>query len=322
MNTIVFSRLNGNKVKDFEALEYTDIDRIVKYVCQAGLEPVNDYIYAANELIKRVLSQNESDWELEFQKFIIHLQKGEGGTKTIDRFMISIWPSIFRGFYFASSKWKKEDCSTNYKSLINLYRTISKNETFNQSVIDDTLSIFQGIVTTDVLVHFTDYILKLEIKSNWNKYKNFFEFVSRSITTVYRIGFIKSNVPWEFQDLSSSCDITETQNIIQKIIDEMNDSVKVLDENKWVTSKEVLGYPKLLKYFEYLLNVMRFTDASPIVESPKLRTKIQDVTYENIKKINSLKTEKEFEDAINKNDNHLPPVNIIDLLKNRNNILH
>lgn len=330
MKQSIFYGLDADQVSKNEALRYFDIENMVHYLYEAGKEPLNNYVYCAMLLVKIVFSQEEGKWGEAFREWIRRMQSG---TKTIMRIGVNSWPDIFRAFYFASPQWAREERIENYLKLLRLYqikyeeKTAMEDRFFSQHVIEDLTAMWEGIPDIKTYVFALGFVTSLEIKNNWNEYTLFYQFLGRSLYVSYRLGYIVRTDYWKIQELTERRDDLPgmhdvSMELLEEIGSETEHCLQVLKSNPRIRPMDLGYYQVISNYLTYIDNVMSCKNTGVEKDNYGIRTTVHDSTAENSQKLEKIEDDREFEEAINRNEDNLSVGNLLYLVERRkeNNI--
>ena len=317
-----------------EHLERVNIQRMVRFFYESGKPFWNEYIYHANSLAERLLSEDKTCWPEVFQKWQQEMEGEKSGVRTLQRIGLSLWTEIVRAFGFASSKWTLEEMKTNYQNLFTLYQVLRDKTDlgfprfFGQRFMEDWAPVWEGI-PKDVISFRMMFEMAMSPKTveNYQNYDLFYVFAGRSMKAFYQNGFILQPDPWMYKPLFQNSFLLEKRKLcleecIQTIDREIECFCETLKQEQVARRDPLPGgvpmYQSAQKYFSLLQKSLQADKQAKIQKSSHVMTKIIDVADETLRKIQSIEDDDCFYEAIRENREKVPMASLIDLIQKRN----
>lgn len=331
-------RRDVRRMRIIDDLDYEDIDQGVRFIFAAGTASVNHYIYYANKMVTEVLKRPEAERERAFQTWAQHMYQEERGVQTIQRLGISVWWSLFHAFAFTSKYWSEDEKRENYCALIRFYFQEEAVEIFDQKLLDELLPLWDGMPAgmPEIFVDLVTELASLSVCNNWNDYENFFVFLSRSLSALYRSGMIGGVDPWLIADLADIAhkeaskaskvrdgkELEASKQLAEKLIhqayrevSQCRDLFQEYDTDSQL-SKYVHYYEVTLQYLAKVEQIMKCQNKGKVQYQPCIRSKCYSGDADAVKETEELmmKSSNPLK-VIGENPKNLRLVRLIELLK-------
>lgn len=333
-----FYRRDVRRMRMIDDLDYEDIEQGVRFILAAGTASVNHYIYYANKMVTDVLKRPEAKRKRAFQDWAQCMYQEERGIQTIQRFGISVWWSLFHAFAFASKYWNENERRENYCALIQFYFQEEAVEIFDQKLLDELLPLWDGMPAhiPEIFVEVVTKLASLSVCNNWNDYENFFVFLSRSLSALYRSGMIGGVDPWLIADLADIAhkeaskaskvrdgkELEASKQLAEKLIhqayrevSQCRDLFQEYDTDSQL-SKYVHYYEVTLQYLAKVEQIMKCKNKGKVQYQPCIQSKCYSGDADAVKETEKLmmKASNPLK-VIGENPKNLRLVRLIELLK-------
>lgn len=337
-----YGRTNS-EVSKHEALEYMDIERAVRFYYEGGKSPVNDYVYSANLLVNMVFSRDEEDWLAEFFNWRREMQKEKAGTRTIERIGVRLWPTIFRAFYFAADRWKKEEYADNVHKLLRLYWSYMlykeeqqqegrdknlKKDWPNGIQREDRFYVFlqefipawEMLRDTESLNYVFSHIVKMPVDRNYNQQSLFFKFVYQSVYCLHYLGYLFRTDPWEMKLSGKVHDEKEKkqcQMLLRQTAVEIQSYIDFLQNHDKVLQNEMKMYQNAKNYIDFIQTIMDNKISADIKEKMPFNIRVSESGTEELTRISKIEDNKAFYRAVDGLVGEIAVTRLISFMKQR-----
>lgn len=305
-----------------EHINYQTVKSIVYYLLEAGKPKNINYIAFANSLLE-VFKKSEELWFEEYEKLFMRLFKGEENFGTIFLLGIDRWTQIFKAFYIASEDWNVIEADLYYKKIIKFYFCKEFGiEDFDVYLIRSLNFCWDGISKMKSRGAFRFLLQKLntlKIIGNMNNSEYFWEFLKRSILTVYNLGYDDRIDYWEvntYFDYNNKRFSEMTSKFLDDMICRMDNYLTVFKNNNVDNNylQEISDYKLIQTYLQNIKLIMGRTEVVKEEEYPYPTVHISDEYQKDLEKYIQM-DEGTFEKELSKNK--LSPFKIMEILKRR-----